>query len=564
MRIITILFLATATILQSCAIGDNKEVNASDSTAFVRDTSITPANAYSDLFLDSSAIAGFIEREKLEGSTAQMFRNFYTVRNNQFAWFHSTGLTEEGRSFWTLSSANTDSSVKAKEEKNNALKKGMDSLMQNDSLTVAKSDTSYIQKELALTRAFIDYAANNKGSINQSNMYYIVPRKKMDALQLADSIVNRQKDSSLSANKSYAAMKQQLGIYYTAASNGGWQQINARGLKKGASSPAVAALKKRLQATNDYPAGDTSSVFSDSLVNAVKDVQLRNGLAATGVVNDSLIAVLNVPATERVQQLLVNMNRLMWMQDVAESNRIEINLPSQMLYVYEGSNKVMEMPVIVGKEGTSTVAFSGKISEVVFSPSWNIPQSIVRNEIMPAMKKDPSYLQKKNMEVKGKNDTVPVIVQKPGKENPLGKVKFLFPNSYDIYLHDTPDKSLFSKSNRALSHGCIRVADPEKLVMYVLRNQKDWTPEKIRSAMNGKDEQHVAVANPQPVQISNLSAWIDVSGKLNMRNDVNGKDKMSYARLFTNAATSADVANTKTVDSLKVKNEPVAKKQVSR
>jgi L,D-transpeptidase YcbB len=537
--------LAAIGLLQSCALGDKQETSTTDSTAVYRDTTITPANAYSDLFLDSSAISSFIQQEKLDEAAAQKLRNFYTVRNNEFAWFHSQGLTEEGRSFWALSSNGGDSTSKDGDaQKNRRQQQDSDSLLQKDSMLVSSTDTGDIHKELVLTHRFIQYAETNKGSITAANMYYVVPRKKMDALELADSIVNKQKDSALASNKTYAAMKQQLGTYYNAAKNGGWQPIaSASGLKKGTKSPAVTALKKRLQATNDYAATDTTNMFSDSLATAVKDVQQRHGLAATGVVNDSLVAVLNVPAVERVQQLLLNMNRMMWMPYASEQNRIEVNLPSQMLYAYEGNNKVIEMPVIVGKEGTSTLAFSGKINQVVFNPTWNVPESIVKNEIMPKMKNDPAYLKKNNMEVVSNgNDSVPVIRQLPGKDNPLGKVKFLFPNSFDIYLHDTPNKSLFKKQDRALSHGCIRVADAAKLAEYLLKDQGEWTPEKIRTAMNNDKEQTVAVKNAEPVQINYFSAWVDAGGKLNFRNDVNGRDRATYARLFTNASPTQDVA----------------------
>ena len=137
----------------------------------------------------------------------------------------------------------------------------------------------------------------------------------------------------------------------------------------------MALLKKRLSLTGDYTTGDTSQVFSDSLETAIKDLQLRNGLAATGKVNDSLINILNVPPQQRVEQLLVNLNRMQWSKPVEDSSYILINIPTLMLYTYEGSNKVFEMPVIVGKEGTSTMMFSGDINQLVFNPTWHIPQT---------------------------------------------------------------------------------------------------------------------------------------------------------------------------------------------
>jgi len=202
------------------------------------------------------------------------------------------------------------------------------------------------------------------------------------------------------------------------------------------------------------------------------------------------------------------------------------------LYAYEGNKKALEMPVIVGKEGNSTVMFTSDINQIVFNPTWHIPQSIVRDEIMPKMKSDPSYLKKKNIEIVKQNDSLPVLQQLRGKENPLGKVKFLFPNSDDIYLHDTPDKTLFAKKDRALSHGCIRVADAAKLAEYLLKNQSDWNAQKIQTAMKSDKQQSVDLKNPEPVAISYLTAWVDENGMMNFRNDIYGHDKEAMQKLF--------------------------------
>jgi murein L,D-transpeptidase YcbB/YkuD len=518
---------------------DSTEHSAKGPVAMMqRDESITAANAYSDLFLDSAAINNYIQKQNLDGNKAQMMRNFYAVRNNQYAWFTSNGMTEQARGFWSLNSSKKDS-ASGKDE--NKLKPAMDSLMQQDSVRISNTDSSYVQTELAMTDRLIDFASSNNGSITTDNIYYLVPRKKISAIEWAEALLNKTQDttvhrdtSAYASNPQYNMMKQQLQVYYNAAKNGGWQPLaSANGLKKGSKSPAVVALKQRLQATNDYPAGDTTNVYNDSLANAVKAAQRTYGLKETGMVNDSLVTALNVPAEQRLQQIIINMNRALWEMPVTDSNRIEVNIPAQMLYAYNDSGKVLEMPVIVGEEGTNTMAFSGRISQVVFNPTWNVPESIVKNEIMPAMKKDPGYLKKHNMEITGQHDSVPEIKQLPGKENSLGHAKFLFPNSYDIYLHDTPNKSLFKQSDRRLSHGCIRVADAAKLAQYVLQNQSEWTPEKIRQAMTGNQEQKVAVNNPKPVHITYLTAWVDPSGKMNFRNDVYNHDSNAMAMMFT-------------------------------
>jgi L,D-transpeptidase YcbB len=528
--------------------GTNDSTVTTNTTTVVRDQSITAENAYSDLFLDSNAVNNYISRENIDASMAQMMRNFYLVRNNQYAWFNSTGLTEEGRGFWSMYRSEEKTI-----DKEDSLEKRMDSLVQKDSVTIHSSDSSYAMAELAMTAKLVQQAFTDNGLVNADNIYTLVPRKKMSTMELADSIINKQKDSGFFArNTTYNNLKHQLSLYYNAAKSGGWPAISATGLKKGSSSPAVTALKKRLSLTGDYDAADTTAIFNDSFAAAIKDVQNRFGLAATGKVNDSLINELNVPAEQRLQQIILNVNRSKWAKSANDSTRIEVNIPAQMLYAYKGNNRVLEMPVIVGEEGTSTTMFSGKISEVVFNPSWKIPESIVRNEIMPALKKDPNYLKKKNMERTGGTDSLPEIKQLPGKENALGRVKFLFPNSFDIYLHDTPDKSLFAKKDRRLSHGCIRVAKADQLAEFILG---DWNREKVNSAMKGDKEQSVKVNDPVTVNISYLTAWVDEKGKLSFRRDNYGHDKNTLARLFTSSPAS-NVAGAANSDSTGKQTKP--------
>jgi murein L,D-transpeptidase YcbB/YkuD len=194
------------------------------------------------------------------------------------------------------------------------------------------------------------------------------------------------------------------------------------------------------------------------------------------------------------------------------------------------------MKVVVGKEGANTTLFSGDLNQIVFSPYWNIPQSIVRDEIMPSVRTDANYLTTHHMEIVRKNDSLPEIRQAPGKDNPLGKVKFLFPNSYDIFFHDTPAKGLFEKNNRAYSHGCIRLEDDKKLAEYLLKDDPSWTEEKIGQAMNSGKEQFVKVKKIVPVMITYFTAWVDDTGQLNFRNDVYHHDLKTRERMFVNTS----------------------------
>ncbi len=160
------------------------------------------------------------------------------------------------------------------------------------------------------------------------------------------------------------------------------------------------------------------------------------------------------------------------------------------------------MDIVVGTSANRTVIFNDTLKYVVFSPYWNIPRSIVRNEILPGIRKSANYLARKNMEQTGFSNGLPVIRQKPGGSNALGRVKFIFPNSYSIYFHDTPSKSLFENKKRAFSHGCIRLAEPTKMAEYLLQNQPEWTAGKINEAMNSSKEKWVSLKEPVPVMIT--------------------------------------------------------------
>ena len=501
------------------------------------DASITASNSYSDLFLDTTALENFIEQNKIPDSIGRRLESFYNTRNYQFAWFSKDGLTEQARGFWNLhdyvTTYEADSSLKDKK-----LQKKMDRLIAEDELSVSASK-DFINTELTLTQHFIMYMLNNyeKGYVKRKEMERFVPRKKEDPIALADSLINKKhKDDKYfeDVNQSYKLLKDQLVNYLKIAKNGGWPQVSPvkKSLKKGTSSPDIAIIKKRLMITGDLAGNDTSQVFNDTLVMAVKNFQSRHGFTSTGIISDSLVKEMNVPAVQRVEQLLMNMDRMRWLANEPTGNLIVVNIPEFMMHIYEGKEKYADIVVVVGKEGHNTMMFNGDLNQVVFSPYWNVPPSIVAKEIIPAIDKNPNYIAKENMEITGNDDGLPVVRQKPGPGNALGKVKFLFPNSFNIYFHDTPSKSLFEKDKRAYSHGCIRVKEPEKLANYVLRNQPEWTAEKINEAMNSGEEKYVKVKNPIAVVVTYYTAWVDENGRLNFREDIYGHDEKLAQKMF--------------------------------
>ena len=501
-----------------------------------RNYSITAANAYNNIFMDSLDMESFISSGKLNDSISRRMRSFYNARNYQYAWFADSGLNEQARSFWNLQSYYADASI-PKAGNYKELSGLMGRYEVAEKLEVTPQNKDLLKTELLLTEHFILHVLNTyeEGVVKRKEMERFIPIVKTDPLQMADSLLNKKhKDNKYyeDGNPTYKALKEKLQLYYTVAKAGGWPVIanTATGLKIGSSSAEVLKLKKRLQATGEMQA-DTTTIYNTLLDAAVKQYQVSLGLTPDGKINASLLKYLNVTAVQRIQQLLINLDRMRWMPE-PEGNLFMVNIPEFKLNVFEGAKKVFNMNVVVGKEGHNTMMFKGNMNQVVFSPYWNVPPNIVEKEIYPAMQRNPGYLEKHNMEVTGNNGGLPVVRQLPGEENSLGKVKFLFPNSFDIYFHDTPAKSLFSKDKRAFSHGCIRLAEPEKLAGYVLRNNPDWPPLRINEAMNSGKETFVKLNKPVPVIITYYTAWVDENGVLNFRDDIYGNDKIIAKKMF--------------------------------
>jgi murein L,D-transpeptidase YcbB/YkuD len=228
-------------------------------------------------------------------------------------------------------------------------------------------------------------------------------------------------------------------------------------------------------------------------------------------------------------QIRMNMERWRWVPHDLGDRYVLVNVPAYQMQVMEGDTAALAMRVIVGKPDAPTPLFSDKMTYLVFSPYWNIPPDILRDEALPHVAKDPEWLRRNNMEVVGTGgDVVDAsdvdwsdekevksvrIRQAPGPENALGLVKFIFPNNFNVYLHDTPTDTLFFKDRRALSHGCIRVEQPVALAHYVMSDRPDWTPERISTAMHANEEQTVKLKSPIPVHIGYWTAWVEPDGK---------------------------------------------------
>ena len=534
-RIIT---LAISVMTLFCACSQNQQKDSTEKKSkkiSKRNLSITKENAYNDIFLDSADVAAYIAKNAIPDSISRRIISFYNTRNYEFAWFSSDGLSEQAMGFASLLNFTNDTSARQKK-----IEKIMNALMGEDQLSVTGKDASTINTELLLTESLIDYSLNNfeKGYVKRKELERFIPFKKMDPIVLAYSLLNKKhKDDKYFSdiNQPYKLLSDQLRKYVSIAKSGGWPSLadaETKSFKEGDSSLQILSLKKMLFLTGDMVQQDTTAMFDENLKTGIKNFQTRFGYTPTGKVTKELLAQINVPVIDRIKQLLINMNRMRWLPQEPEGRLIVVNIPAFILHVYDGTKTVFSMPVVVGKEGHNTILFSDMLTTIVFSPYWNVPPSIVKAEIVPAMQKDPNYLEKNNMEITKEENGLPVVRQLPGEKNSLGKVKFLFPNSFNIYFHDTPAKSLFDKDVRAYSHGCIRLSEPEKMADYLLQSDPKWTPEKISDAMNSGNEQYVKLKDPVPVFITYYTAWVDEAGKLNFRDDIYGHDKDIVGKMF--------------------------------
>lgn len=496
-----------------------------------RDTTINVKNAVTQLFFDSTAMESFIAKEALDDSLSDRIRSFYNSRNYQFAWFDSSGLAEYVHSF--LSARNQYMSYAKDSSLKDPFLQQLEDSLNADSSKYKISDGDRLKTELLLTENFFRYslkAYQGSNQLNAQDLGWFIPRKKINMTALLDSlIVTKGKGLDQQVNRQYNLLKNELLKYYELEKNGAWDSIalDQKFYKLRDSSATIAKIRNRLVLTGDLLVKDSTGLFDTTLQSAVKHFQRRYGLKEDGAIGASLVKELNRPISQRIQQLLINMERIRWVPAEPPADYLLVNIPAYKLFVYENNKLDWTMNVVVGAVAHSTVIFQGNMKYIVFSPYWNVPPSIIKNEIQPGMKRNKNYLAQKNMEWNNG-----AVRQKPGPGNSLGLVKFLFPNSYNIYLHDTPSKSLFGETNRAFSHGCIRLSEPKKLAEYLLRKDTSWTSEKIDQAMHAGKEKYVTLSPTIPVFIGYFTAWVDSNGDLNFRDDVYGHDKKMAEKMF--------------------------------
>lgn len=328
-------------------------------------------------------------------------------------------------------------------------------------------------------------------------------------------------------------------------------------VKPGQAWAGTEALRQRLVAFGDLDANADANgapatepaLYDGPLVDALRRFQERHGLEADGAIGKATLAALNVPVAQRVRQLELALERLRWLPHPSGSRFIAINIPMFRLWAWDAGAAeeapALHMRVIVGKAmRTQTPVFSEEMRYLIFRPYWNVPRSILRDELLPAIERDPSYLQRHEMEIvqgqgddaraiglsaqslQGLREGVLRVRQRPGARNSLGLVKFIFPNDANVYLHGTPAQRLFERSRRDFSHGCVRLEDPVALAEWLLRDEPGWTRERILEAMAAEESQQVNLFEPVPVLLFYLSAAVaPEDGRLLFAEDIYGHDR---------------------------------------
>lgn len=355
----------------------------------------------------------------------------------------------------------------------------------------------------------------------------------------------------------YKELREALIGYMALQRSGGWAQVPfEKTLEPGDIHDTVPLLRERLRITGDYGScrSKEENRYGECLKEAIMHFQKRHGLAADGVIGKGTIAALNIPIEERIEQIRLNLDRIKWLHQRNSKRHIVINIPAFTLFFEEDKALRLQMKVIIGTRKNATPIFSNTVRTIVLNPHWNVPKSIIQKEMIPKLLRNPNAMAKEKIEiytgwgadarkVSGgsvnwghyrHSKTVPFrFAQTPGYHNALGKVKFLFPNQFSVYMHDTPTKRLFDQDVRAFSHGCIRLEQPIELLKTFSDFNDNIDFEKAQTILKGKKKSYMNVANKVPVDIIYLTAYVDYDGQLQFRNDIYGYDAMqlqSYKR----------------------------------
>jgi murein L,D-transpeptidase YcbB/YkuD len=478
-------------------------------------------------------------------------RNFYAPRGYEPAWVANGKPTPQALAVISILDAADAKGINAVDYDATRWPERIAALPRATAEQTARFD-------LALSASLMRYISDlHIGRINPRNLRFEldIETKKYYLPKLLDEIRAASDprtilDTIEPPYDEYKRLQAALATYRRLAAEAGTETplpAPAKSLKPGDAYSALPQLAKRLQRVGDLApdAKVDAAAYGGALVDAVKRFQSRHGLEADGVINARTIKQLNVPLGVRARQIEWALERWRWAPTDFERPPIVVNIPEFVLRAWsdQRGKSAMTMRVVVGQTlSHQTPVFEAAMRYVVFRPYWNVPPTIQSHELVPHAAKDADYLERNGYELvnadgkplaSARVDAATLsrlrsydlsIRQKPGPNNALGLVKFMFPNQNNVYLHSTPSQTLFSRSRRDFSHGCVRVEDPTALAAWVLREQPQWTTEKIKAAMNGKGESQVNLKSPIPVLIIYTTATVDDGGVVHFFDDIYGHD----------------------------------------
>jgi len=488
-------------------------------------------------------------------------KTLYRIYGNNPLWLTSDGLHENRTKAVTnaILAANTDG-MRLNDYPIGALAEAIGALKQTKTPTAEQLATADVLLTASYTSLGEDLLTGQIDPRTVAQSWHVDPEEEKIDSALVRNLRYEQLDKALATmrptDEDYAALSTQLQKYRVLVAKGGWQKIPASpNVKPGApANPAVlTAVRNRLAAegivaapaggatkasmTSQGASASSGGVYDHELAAAVALFQERHAINVDSALGSETLEAMNVPADYRLGEIAANMERYRWLPRSFGQRYIFVNVPAFRLEAFDSGQKTLEMKVIVGQEyeDKATPVFADSMETVVFRPYWNVTPDIAAKEIFP---KGPAYLAREDMETYQENGQTRVR-QRPGPKNALGYVKFLFPNDFNIYLHDTPNHELFNKDVRAFSHGCIRVEKPEELAEWVL----GWPAEKVQQEMqNPPDNKSVKVPQKIPVYITYFTTYMN-NGQLYFGNDLYERDDKLVQSVMPGAMPSKEVVD---------------------
>lgn len=479
---------------------------------------------------------------------SKVLPDFYEKRSNKPAWFGPAGFSSQaGYIIRAVRQANREGL-----NPDDYHLKAIEAILDKKQLNAR----DVADLDLLLTDAFLLYGADLwRGRVDpeEINVQWAIRHEVYTDLAgvlekgLEQNQVEAGLDNLKPPHRGYVNLKKSLSVYQQIASGGGWEAVpDGPEFKKGDRDSRIPLMRRRLIMTGDLSDKENadSDLFDDDLEQGIRSFQERHSLDVDGVPGKTTVEALNVPVSERIKEIKVNMERWRWLPHDFGQKYVVVNIAGFELMVVEHSKIVLEMAIIVGTAARRTPVFSNKIKYIVLNPYWEIPQSIAVKEIVPKVQKDPGYLFKQKIKVlsgwgldvaeinpravdwNGLSKNFPYrLRQDPGPKNPLGRIKFMFPNKYDVYLHDTPSRSLFRRAKRGFSHGCIRLEKPFELAEYLLKDDPHWTKNRMAAEIKKQKTQVIKLPDPVNIYILYWTAWAEDDGTVYFGHDVYDRDE---------------------------------------